>query len=55
MAMQTYFPDVKIPAATMKRVQSAMQLGKSSAAGADLTDALNKSLEEVKKRKAASQ
>lgn len=50
LALQAYFPEMKIPAATLKRAQSSIDSGKT--ASAVLTDLLKKSVEAAQKKKA---
>lgn len=53
MSLQTYFPELKISAAQVKRVQGAIAAGETPAASSagDLTDLLKKSLDATKKKK----
>lgn len=48
MGMQAYFPEVKIPEATLKRAQAAIQKPMIPAPGEDLEPILRKSLRSVK-------
>lgn len=59
MSLQTYFPDVKIPAAVLKRTQAAIgnaapKMPSAAAPPEDLSALLQKSLEEAKRKRAAA-
>ncbi len=56
LSLQTYFPDVKIPAATLRRTQSAIAAAKAIPEGAnapDLLNLLNDSLKQAQLQKAS--
>jgi hypothetical protein len=56
LSMQTYFPDVKVPTATLKRTAAAVTTAKTIPMGANTPDLLNilkQSLEYAQQRKAA--
>lgn len=58
LSMQSYFPDVKIPATVLKRMESSVRAAsaaKTAAPPSDLTPLLQQSLENVKRRREASQ
>lgn len=59
MSMQTYFPDVKIPAAVLKRTQAAIgnaapKMPNGAAPPEDLSALLHKSLEEANRKRASA-
>ena len=55
LSLQTYFPDVKVPAATLRRTASSVSTAKSIPTGAntpDLLNALKESLKQAQAKKA---